>query len=373
MSSTGAGGAPVVWHVSEAMGGGITTAVNAFVESTPEYDHQLWCVERPAHRTGESGRFSAVHTATGSGPRALWRLLHEARAEEPPSVVHLHSSWAGLAGRRVLADWSSRIVYSPHCYWFERTDMSAPLLRVAEAIERRLAPRTRVTVAVSPHEARLARELGSPTAFVPNVAELPPGLAPIAAYDFGTGGRRTAARLPRDTGRPVTLVTVGRVEAQKDPRFFAQTVDEVRATGMAVRAVWVGGGDPALEAVLHRSGVETTGWVDRATALEHVVRADVYVHTAAWEGNPLTVLEAMVLQKPIAVRSIPSMTSLGHDPANTTPQALAATIRAAAAGVDTRPTTPRLDPQDTAVPLASVYDRVSGRVARHGVRAVTEA
>ncbi len=309
------------------MGGGITTAVNQFVASTPEFDHHLLCAQRPRHDTGEHGGFTAVHTADGTGPRALWQVLREARGRSAPDVVHLHSSWAGLLGRVVLARWSDRIVYSPHCYWFERTDKPAGLLRAVRRLERRLARRTVVTVAVSPHEAQLASALGSRSAFVPNVAVLPPAESDLRV---GLPAGAVSDVVP-DAGVPV-LVTVGRVEAQKDPRFFAATVDALAAAGTPVRAVWVGGGDPALEQVLRSSGVHVTGWVDRATVLEHVTAADVYVHTAAWEGNPLTVLEATALGLRTAVRSIPAMVSLGHPGGNDTPAQLAGSVRAATAG-----------------------------------------
>jgi glycosyltransferase involved in cell wall biosynthesis len=336
-ATDGFDGRPVVWHVTEAMGGGISTAIHHFVRSTPRYSHHLVCSLRPQHQTGEDGGFASIRHSGRPGPLGLALLLAAPLDLPEPDIVHVHSTWSGLIARLLLARYRARIVYSPHAYYFERTDLPAAVRFADRILERMLAPLTRVVVAVSPHEARLAESLGTPARFVPNAAVLrgPPR---------GTV-RTSRSSVPR-------LVTVGRVDAQKDPRFFAETVAAVRAAGTEIGAVWVGAGSRELEEVLRWHGIAVTGWVDRARVLAELRSADVYVHTAAWEGNPLTVLEAEALGLPCAVRSTPAMTSLGHPPYNDTPARLAEAVLRLLAG---EPPLPKPAPIAAPVGLADVY------------------
>jgi glycosyltransferase involved in cell wall biosynthesis len=338
------GPATVVWHVTEAMGGGLETAINHFVRSTPECSHHLVGARRPQHRTGEASLFTSARYSSRPGPWGLARLLLRPLDLPAPDVVHAHSAWAGLIARVMLMRYRAHMVYSPHAYYFERTDISPVVRWAVTGLERFLARLTRGVVAVSPHEAALAVGMGTLAWFVPNVAELTD-----AGYQPRPVGRSATGRRPR-------LVTVGRVEPQKDPRFFAATVRALQEMGLDADVVWVGAGDPELEEVLTASGVRLTGWVDRETALDEVRSADVYVHTAAWEGNPLTVLEAEALGRPVAVRSIPAMVSLGHPAEDDTPQRLAERILSLAGGA---PPPARQPVPLPAVPLADVYATVA--------------
>ncbi|MDN5548346.1 MAG: glycosyltransferase, partial [Rhodococcus sp. (in: high G+C Gram-positive bacteria)] len=75
-------------------------------------------------------------------------------------ILHLHSSLAGLA--RIIPGHRAGIVYTPHCYAFERTDVS-PLARVLyKSVERGLLSiRRQCVVAVSGREAELTTELSN--------------------------------------------------------------------------------------------------------------------------------------------------------------------------------------------------------------------
>jgi glycosyltransferase involved in cell wall biosynthesis len=69
--------------------------------------------------------------------------------------------------------------------------------------------------------------------------------------------------------------------------------------------------------------VHVTGWLPRADALSLLATAHVYLHTAAWEGSPITLLEAADLRVPVVARSIPALDSLGYDPSLRDPAAVA--------------------------------------------------
>ena len=82
---------------------------------------------------------------------------------------------------------------------------------------------------------------------------------------------------------------LGRISPQKGPEFFRRAVQLSRASGLPLQWIWVGGGAPGEEAALREAGALVTGWLPRQAALERLAAADVYVHTAAWEGFPVSV------------------------------------------------------------------------------------
>ena len=69
-----------------------------------------------------------------------------------PDLIHLHSSWAGLLGRLVPLG-RRKIVYTPHCYAFERRDLSQVVRIGLWLVEKILSRRNAGVFAVSPREA----------------------------------------------------------------------------------------------------------------------------------------------------------------------------------------------------------------------------
>lgn len=333
-----------VLHITEAFGGGVTAAISEYVRSTPEYSHSLLYSPRSAHDPGDFDP-SVFHSVLRAEPGPLG-LLRSLLVESPrASVVHLHSSWAGLVGRAVLRKHSS-IVYTPHCFSFERTRGRARLLNpLVIGIERLLSARTTVAACVSPREASLARRLGMRAVTVPNLAVALPSVQ----------------KKPEPVPTTPTVVTVGRLEHQKDPRFFAAVVDAHRRLGRPARYCWLGDGAPRYRRVLEAAGVEVTGWLPRSEVMGALLAADVYVHTAAWEGAPVTLLEAQSIGLPCVVRSIPATTSLGWSAGLTTPDAVADELSTVLSGRSKRSAAPRLPSRDDqAKSLRLAYDLAVG-------------
>lgn len=299
-----------VLHVVEAAGGGVVTAVLAMVEATPELDHHLVTWPRRSHDApGDAWKaaFTSVHEIPPAPLRATG-ALHRVTRELFPDVVHAHSSYAGGLVRGAGLD-GPAVVYSPHCFAFERRDLGPASRRLVTRAERVLASRTDLLVAVSPHEVDLAAELGHrEIAYVVNRALLPP-------VDVAVSSSRLHA------------VTVGRVSPQKDWRSFLH-VKRYAEEQLGVDATWewLGGGDPEGEAALVEAGVAVSGWIPRSELLHRMAGAGVYLHTAAWEGAPISVFEAAALGVPLAVRAIPALTSLDVPGTAATVAALAARV-----------------------------------------------
>lgn len=281
-----------VLHVSDVMGGGVLSAVLAMVEATPELDHHLLARSRAGHDTGADPRelFGSVHLLPTNPVAAIVELRRRCR-DLFPDVVHAHSSAAGVIAR--LAGLDAPVVYSPHCFAFERKDLSRRQRGLVAMVERRLASRTDLLVAVSPAELDLGAELGHRhVAYTPNRAAVVGW--PIARYRA-----------------PMHIVAAGRIVRQKDWHYFLHVKRYAeRELGVEATWEWLGGGSRSDEQELERAGVTVSGWVERDQLLSRMSRAQLFLHTAAWEAAPISILEAAALGVPLVVRGIGSLRSL---------------------------------------------------------------
>jgi glycosyltransferase involved in cell wall biosynthesis/GT2 family glycosyltransferase len=304
---------PVVLHVVEALSSGVATALEDYVRCMPAHRHVILSHRRPEAQTGDSlAELASADLTLPLGHLARMRAIRNLLRRLAPDVVHAHSSLAGVYTRLAAGDRRGSVVYTPHCFAFERTDVS-PVVRAAFwLVEAALTRGGGYVAASSPREAELARRLGGRATVVyvpcaPHIPIEPPGSG-------------------RADGRVHRVVAVGRLAAQKDPRFFASAARVSRELAPDTRWIWVGGGDPAYERLLRDAGVEVTGWLSRSATLERLRGADVYVHTAAWEATGLTILEAAALGLPIVARSIPATRSLGLARLQETPEGLASAV-----------------------------------------------
>jgi len=301
-----------VLHVTEALGGGVQSAIVNYVDGLPDVDHALFSRARAGQQTS-SWSGEVAHESYAGGLAGFFIRLREKVRAERPDLVHLHSSFAGAA--RAVLPREAAVVYSPHCYAMERRDVAAPVRWGFGAIEFALARREDLTMAVSPREAEISRRLSArtPVSLVLNPSPWEPsasGVTPTARP-----GRRE-------------VVTVGRVSAQKAPELFAAVAAGARRRpSLDADFVWIGDGDPSLVAELRAAGVEVTGWMPPADVRHRLASAALYLHTAAWEGGPVSTVEAASLGLPVLARGIPSMRSLGYPDAGQTPEQILAAVR----------------------------------------------
>ncbi|WP_155056825.1 glycosyltransferase family 4 protein [Streptomyces blattellae] len=302
-------GRPAVLHVAEAWQGGVQAIVHDYARAVPEARHLLLKGDREGYQVADEEtvfdgvwRMPPGHLAR---VREVGRLFRELR----PDVVHAHSSMAGGYVRLAVSVPTRRIVYTPHGFAMERSDLSWYASAAVWAAECLLSRRTGVAAGSSPRETELALLLRrrQRTVYVPNVVR------PRSAPDTGDGD------LP-----PLTVAAVGRLCTQKDPAFFAEAAAEGRRLMPSSNWFWLGGGEPAHRERLERAGVTVTGWLDHHDLQRLLAQADVYAHTALWEGAPMTLLEAVGLGRPVVARRIPALESLGLPGLVDTPGALAA-------------------------------------------------
>lgn len=276
-----------ILHVVESYAAGTQSAVHSYVSALPDHEHHLL----RGHRDGEENtssmyaEFSSVRRLR-NGARGVADISRTIR-DLSPDIVHLHSSKAGAMGR-IARRGSTRLAYTPHCFAFERQDLPRPVRLALKTIERVLSYRTDVTVACSTREAALAASLRPRhrVVYVPNVSLLPPPTkgepAPASPY----------------------VVALGRLSPQKRPELYAHVAQLVKRS-TDVRFVWIG--DGTSRAHMESHGVEVTGWIPAEHVADLVAGSAALVHTAAWEGFPLALLEADKADTAIVAAAFPAL------------------------------------------------------------------
>jgi glycosyltransferase involved in cell wall biosynthesis len=284
-------------HVSESLVTGVLSVLSTLVHGQVRDGHdvtllgsQLRTDTSPTWRETlpASTRFVDVpmlrEISLGEDLQGITRIWREIRTIEP-HVVHLHSSKAGALGRIACLPLRTKVVYQPHGIAYLRRDISEPSRLAYRSIERALALLASTVVACSESEHAALRGVVSPSrcAVVTNGVDL--------------------SAVPRANVRAdrVRIGTCGRISAQKSPRFFAEVV---RALRDVAEFVWIGDGDADGKEELLRAGARVTGWRTRVEALHELSLLQIYIQTSAWEGMPISVIEAMAAGLPVVATDI---------------------------------------------------------------------
>ncbi len=218
-----------------------------------------------------TSRTMGAQARAQKGFRALIR-------EWQPDVIHLMSSFAGLHG--ALATGRIPTVYTPQGYAFTMSTASKYKRWLYLLVESFVASRVSVVGACSLSEGEQARSLPGTDAVVvvPNgIDELNPG----------------SGAVPR-AHRSSMVVGAGRPLPQRRPEACARILSSVSNLG---HVKWIGGGksDSPGAVALRDAGIEMTGWVPRDRTLQELSQSTIYLHWTAWDGLPLSILEAMAL------------------------------------------------------------------------------
>jgi len=227
------------------------------------------------------------HAGRNPGPRigpevlALRGLLKQVR----PSVVHLHSSKAGLAGRLAIR---GRVptLFQPHGWsWLAAPATTLP---ATLAWERLAARWTSLYICVGRGEADLGRAmaLNGRYAVVRNGVDL-------EHFRPADEREKLAARAQLSISHDAPLaVCVGRVTWQKGQDLLLRAWPVVRSRCRRALLALVGAGE--LRETLRRDAPPGVHFADPVDDVRPwYAAADVVVLPSRWEGLPLTLLEAL--------------------------------------------------------------------------------
>jgi glycosyltransferase involved in cell wall biosynthesis len=289
-----------VVHAAENIKGGVGTYLrDLLVAQRASFGDGVVIAVVPETQSGilESPAGVEIVTFDNRGPRwlstlRLARRMREVMARADASVVHLHSTFAGLALRPLLR-WmrtelsSPPVVYCAHGWSFDR-ETSAISKRIAIWLEKALAPLCDAIVCISWHEMWLARTAGISSEKLFHISNGVPREAPVPSP------RPPEPQWPAGKRR---VLFVGRFDRQKGLDIVAEAVAEL---GDSVFAYLVG--DSVLgdgEPLRLPENARATGWLTAAELTSYYESADVLVAPSRWEGFGLIAAEAMRAGLPV--------------------------------------------------------------------------
>lgn len=288
--------------MAEAFGGGLMEAAIVMADETARAGHDVLIAhgirpETPSNLDERTDPAVEVRRLswTSRSPFAQLRPAREIDAlvkDWRPDVVQLHSSFAGAVGTAAVRGRVPTIL-CPQGFASEVPEGGAARRRFYRAIERGVCRRVSMVGAVSHSEAELARDFGARRVVrIPNgIPELDPDR--VVVRNGGPGG-------------PPTVLATGRTVPQRQPVACARILGAIRDVA---EPAWLGGesgergeeGVRALEAV----GITPSGWLSHSELMARKADATVYLHWTAWDGLPLSVLEAVALDVVVVASDIP--------------------------------------------------------------------
>ncbi len=237
---------------------------------------------------------------------ALVQLIRYFRTVRP-TIVHTHSSKAGILGR--WAAWLARvpvIIHTIHGYGVT-PQQSWWLRRSVLLLERLTGLITTHWIAVS--QADIASGIAWGLFRSDDVSLVRPGIDPAPFHVALDARERTAVRAELGAGSDDWVVgTVACLKPQKAPEDFLAVAQQVCHAVPRARFVLVGDGElrPQVEALLRQHSLERrchlAGWRrDIPTVMQAF---DAFLLTSHWEGLPRVLLEARTAGLPIVATRV---------------------------------------------------------------------
>jgi glycosyltransferase involved in cell wall biosynthesis len=284
-----------ILHVSDSFNAGVQHGIENMVNQFPQYEHLLlWA----AHSDSPSPEIDYLNEVFHSS--WYWRggfvnkyfQLNKLIASQNVDLIHLHSSVAGVIGRLIPS--SVPKMYSPHCFAFQRKDISFLYRFFFLLAEFLLANRKSLLALCWPIEIEIAKKYlrNSSIVFMP-IIDL----------------RKFEDVLLKPKKEGSKILCVGRIRPQKDPEFL--TLATQFEPMLSSKIVWIGSGDLKLKLLLTNAKIHVIAWMKKD---EIWAGRNDYIAScipSSWESGPLTLFESLSVGMPVICRSIPALDIYG--------------------------------------------------------------
>lgn len=300
-----------ILHVTDAMNAGVSEGIFTICKVTSKHDHYLlWS----SHNDSPTVSESSLHTIF----QDFWKwegnifqklnFLAKLNKELKPDIIHLHSSIAGVYGR--LLKLNSIIIYSPHCYAFQRKDISIFSKLFFYLCEFILIFRTSATGVCWPIEEKYVRTYLKSSK--------------ILQFPLINFQHILSAELNKNYSNNI-FYSLGRIRPQKDPKFLLKVISKLRPYEN-FSFFWIGEGDLKLAKALVSNNVKIIPWQNKEDIWKNSQNMNCTLISSKWESGPLTFYESLSNGIPVIVRDIPAFDFMEF-PKATTPNEFSLLIK----------------------------------------------
>jgi glycosyltransferase involved in cell wall biosynthesis len=287
-------------HVTEAFGGGVLSMLTELCNRAAAIGAHVTVLYSTRPETPKNfkelfhPKVDLVHVAMCRDVHvrkdwsSVWELARHMRRCDP-TVIHLHSSKAGVLGRAAakIATQNAKVLYSPHGLAFLRRDVSRAKQLAYLMFERMADLMGGTVVACSPGELREIEEKVR--------------VKDAKLIENGVDISSIPLRKTRDDGNVIVGMN-GRASFQKHHELFISLANTLHDS--TTKFVWIGGNSEELPDASQASALTCTGWLTRSRALGLMSELDIYVQTSRWEGMPVALIEAQVAGIPAVVTDV---------------------------------------------------------------------
>lgn len=282
-----------ILHIVESFGGGVFSFLVDLVNGTGKefdiiiaYGVRDEIPENFKSYFNNKVKFVKIENFTRSiKPKNDLKALKEIKSiikEEKPDIVHLHSSKAGVLGRFAVKKKNKKMFYNPHGFSFLKQDDSKLKRILYWLIEKMMALCNKkcTIVGCSNGEFEEAQRLNKNSICINNGID-------IEKLDKETVNFKEK----KMDYSNLKVCTVGRIGYQKNPEMF----NKIAENFPNIQFTWIGDGE--LKPKLTSSNITITGWRTREEVLKILNEQDIFILCSLWEGLPISLLEAMYLEK----------------------------------------------------------------------------
>jgi glycosyltransferase involved in cell wall biosynthesis len=280
---------PRVLHVAETIMGGVTSYLQETIiyqasSLGAENIHLLVPSDHAQELFGIEETMVTTFNRTGRNVASLIAFsiaLNSCLKSFKPTIVHLHSTFAGAIARPMLAlsRPRPRIVYCPHG-WAFLMDIPEWKRHCYAFIERALARLTDVVINISRYEDQQARAYGiapDKCVVVRNAVSPRKPCPGLASSPFDEAF--------------INLLFVGRFDRQKGLDLLLRVMRRLQDS--PIRLYVIGSSVHDAQAMQPPSNVTMMGWLPRSSLDAYYAAADGLVVPSRWEGFGLVAIEAM--------------------------------------------------------------------------------